>query len=813
MNNLYLNEDQIMDFELLKERSIQNYFNTNIVLYYVLEGEMTLSAGGETFSLKRGDFIVMNAFWHHSYQMTEHFLVMGFVISVAEMGKYYELDNVKIQCNTTIEEPKQYENVQRLLEACIRNYYGKRSGNGRILVHLNGIYYQLMEALMLEHAVYIVNDTGQFNPSEDDVRVDEILNYIHRNFKNQISLKDLADRFYMSTSYISRYIKKKLGENFGGYLTGLRLNASVRELKDKEKSVARIAMDNGFPNIASFNKAFKERYGMSPKAFRETQGQTKEQEVRESMANELEYRLLDYFEHETVNQNEKEENVIYKDLKVDTQNVMYMEKSWNKMINIGRVVSLLRRDVQEHLLFLHRKLGFEYVRMWDLYDEEIKMNAGVDDGRHNFSKLDKVLDFLVEHQMRPYFELGFKPNILMLSSYIFLHNEPREILFQSADSLQRFFTAMMVHFVNRYGRKEVSKWYFEQWCDPRLFDDENGERYFQVFEETSAAIKAIVPETRVGGAFDREYECIDFESLIAQWSRRMIQPDFLGIYGFQTKYREEEVWQSLHNMAHGNISFLEEYLSDKKQIVEKYDMNVPLIISEWNMTVVNRNVVNDSCHKGTYIMDVLMRIHNMADMVGYWFGTDLFVETEESPNVLDGCCGLISYHGICKPAFYAIEFLNRMGDYLLGRQEDLMVTMDGYDNYMIACCNHKNLDIQYYMQEERDLGIQQVSMLYTDSADMRIHVKIDNVKNGFYHVKVRSISSKHGSVQDEWYRMGLIENLNAQDIDYLRRISTPRISIYEYVVSNHVLEINIALNPHEMQYVHIFRQIKEQEFV
>ena len=57
--------------------------------------------------------------------------------------------------------------------------------------------------------------------------------------------------------------------------------------------------------------------------------------------------------------------------------------------------------------------------------------------------------------------------------------------------------------------------------------------------------------------------------------------------------------------------------------------------------------------------------------------------------------------------------------------------------------------------------------------------------------------------------MGLAENLNDQDIDYLKRISTPRITIYEYTVNNNMLDINIALDPHEIQCIHIYRQIRE----
>ena len=57
MNNLFLDDNKIMDFELLSDRSIKNYFYSNIVIYYVLEGTLTLSSCDETFELKSGDYI------------------------------------------------------------------------------------------------------------------------------------------------------------------------------------------------------------------------------------------------------------------------------------------------------------------------------------------------------------------------------------------------------------------------------------------------------------------------------------------------------------------------------------------------------------------------------------------------------------------------------------------------------------------------------------------------------------------------------------------------------------------------------------
>lgn len=479
------------------------------------------------------------------------------------------------------------------------------------------------------------------------------------------------------------------------------------------------------------------------------------------------------------------------------------------MINVGRALVLLRGDVQEHVIFLHQTLKFEYVRIWDIYDPELQLNIDSSDGRHNFSKLDKIVDFLLKNKLRPFMELGFKPVILLDDYLSYMNYVEREILFKNYLDYGRFLESMMIHFVNRYGAYEVSSWIFEQWCDPRLFSGGKADNYFRTFEIAYNAIKNVIPEAKIGGGYDRVYDCVYFKSLIYGWSRRNIQPDFVSIYCYRSRGQEEIEGAEGYMLEAQKPEFLKKYLTDHKEIMKEYGMNVPVYISEWNFTVVNRNVLNDSCFKGAYVMKNLMELCHEADLLGYWFGTDLMVETDEAPKVLDGCCGLMSYHGICKPAFYAMEFMNRLGNYLLGQNDNMMVTADGYDNYTIVCHNYKHMDVQYFMQDENTIRIDAIPLLFPDDSRLKANIVIDHVKNGCYYVKTWSVSQRHGSIQDEWQRLGCFESLNAQDISYLRGICVPRITIYEYMVNNSTLEINLALDPQEIQCIYIFRQLRE----
>ncbi|AFM14081.1 helix-turn-helix transcriptional regulator [Turneriella parva] len=90
--------------------------------------------------------------------------------------------------------------------------------------------------------------------------------------QESLSIRELA-KFLETQEYIlRRLINAGLGyRNFNDYLNELRITAAARILADKEQAstpIIRIAMDLGFGSLAPFNKAFRERKGMTPTEFR-----------------------------------------------------------------------------------------------------------------------------------------------------------------------------------------------------------------------------------------------------------------------------------------------------------------------------------------------------------------------------------------------------------------------------------------------------------------------------------------------------------------------------------------------------------------
>jgi len=101
------------------------------------------------------------------------------------------------------------------------------------------------------------------------VIVSEIRSYIEANYANpELSLDHLSERFVMHTKSISKLFKEEFGENFIDFLIGLRIGKARQLLLESEQSLQEISVQVGYSNYNSFNRAFKNLNGVSPRDFR-----------------------------------------------------------------------------------------------------------------------------------------------------------------------------------------------------------------------------------------------------------------------------------------------------------------------------------------------------------------------------------------------------------------------------------------------------------------------------------------------------------------------------------------------------------------
>jgi AraC-like DNA-binding protein/ligand-binding sensor protein len=107
----------------------------------------------------------------------------------------------------------------------------------------------------------------RFNSSEDNI-LSHTLAYIKRNYKEQISVLEIADFCHCSVSYINHIFKKKMKVNINLYINRLRVEDAKAYLKGTDLPVKIISSNLGFNDSNYFSKVFSEIYGKSPIQYR-----------------------------------------------------------------------------------------------------------------------------------------------------------------------------------------------------------------------------------------------------------------------------------------------------------------------------------------------------------------------------------------------------------------------------------------------------------------------------------------------------------------------------------------------------------------
>ena len=85
------------------------------------------------------------------------------------------------------------------------------------------------------------------------------------------SLAELAQLMGYNIYWLSREIKKRTGKTYKELVQTKRMNQAAYMLANSRVSVAEIIQMVGYDNTSYFHRKFKERYGVSPKEFRQNE--------------------------------------------------------------------------------------------------------------------------------------------------------------------------------------------------------------------------------------------------------------------------------------------------------------------------------------------------------------------------------------------------------------------------------------------------------------------------------------------------------------------------------------------------------------
>ncbi len=92
--------------------------------------------------------------------------------------------------------------------------------------------------------------------------------YIEENFDKKLTLREIADVFFLSPAYLSAYFKEKTGVNLFDHLQEVRLSKAKELLKSSSLPVTEVSVRAGFSDYRYFCTAFKKDTGLTPLKYR-----------------------------------------------------------------------------------------------------------------------------------------------------------------------------------------------------------------------------------------------------------------------------------------------------------------------------------------------------------------------------------------------------------------------------------------------------------------------------------------------------------------------------------------------------------------
>ncbi len=245
----------------LSGRQSYGHFHTSVELVYVLEGRHVGYVNGRAVELTRDKIFFFNPYDIHYYNYRYDNRLYVVLLGQEYLADYRAAFGNKAFPNRMEREAENLR-VRRILEEWHSRYeyenYLRNAGYADLLLaELADIYPPVPAKKMAGRD-----------------RAYRMLEFLNENYVKNITLGDLADHMGYNRAYCSQLFGKVMGTDFRSYLNDLRAAAAWKQMAepDCEKTVLQVAMDCGFDSMNTFYRAFRRRYGKSPREMLSARG-------------------------------------------------------------------------------------------------------------------------------------------------------------------------------------------------------------------------------------------------------------------------------------------------------------------------------------------------------------------------------------------------------------------------------------------------------------------------------------------------------------------------------------------------------------
>lgn len=130
---------------------------------------------------------------------------------------------------------------------------------------LKGLFLQVIFLLLQYSTKQAKNVLPEEGTPADKLK--NVLDYIEIHYAQTISVEELAKICCFSEYHFMRFFKKHMNMTCVEYVNNVRLEKAVELFEQGNTSILEVSLSVGFHNLSYFHRAFKNKYGMTPRSF------------------------------------------------------------------------------------------------------------------------------------------------------------------------------------------------------------------------------------------------------------------------------------------------------------------------------------------------------------------------------------------------------------------------------------------------------------------------------------------------------------------------------------------------------------------
>lgn len=224
--------------------------------YHLLPYDILMIPPGEIHTLLAPETGIRNIYLMDLSFLTQ---IRGFASIQALMSQSVHI--------TKASHPKIYKSVLNQFLAIAAEYFRDKE-------YCEIMIYSMLLKIFAELGYYRTQDRDLFANCRTDKKkeyiqkMNVVLDFIDKNYGEDINLDKMADMAGFSKYHFSRLFTQYTGHTFCDYLNLRRIRAAESLLSEDNLTITEAAMQSGFSSIATFNRVFKALKGCSPSEYR-----------------------------------------------------------------------------------------------------------------------------------------------------------------------------------------------------------------------------------------------------------------------------------------------------------------------------------------------------------------------------------------------------------------------------------------------------------------------------------------------------------------------------------------------------------------